>query len=334
MRNRLAPLANRLDVVLFTAAICTLGPLLVWWSVLGTRHVMAIDALERRVAILETEAAGEARALALDDITRHTERQKLMLAGETTVAGSTLFVLLAGLFLLARNRRKANSAIRSMLQITAHELKTPIAGLKALLQSLQLGSIPEAMKLSMLNRGLDEANRLEHLTETVLAYQRAVVQPTLHLEETLASTLVKKLLEHRKSTFTTENVAWTPGEEVLVKADPDAFRVVLENLLDNARKYGGGKVSLEEKVDGERYVLAVKDEGIGFETKDAKGLFEPWVRRQEHQVTKHGSGLGLYLSRQLAHAMGGSLSAHSPGPGKGSTFSLTLKLAPRTDSHV
>ncbi len=334
MRNRLAPLANRLDVVLFLAALLTLGPLLVWWSVLGNRHVSAIDALERRVAVLETEAAGEARTVALDDIAHHTQRQRLMMAGETVVAGSTLFVFVVGLFMLARNRRKANAAIRSMLQITAHELKTPIAGLKALLQSLQLGSIPEPMKVSLLARGLDECNRLEHLTETVLAYQRAVVQPTLKLEETLASTLVKRLLEHRKATFATENVAWTPGEEVLVKADPDAFRVVLENLLDNAKKYGGGKVSLEERVEGERYVLAVKDEGIGFEAKDAKGLFEPWVRRQEHQVTKHGSGLGLYLSRQLAVAMGGSLSAHSPGPGKGSTFSLTLKLAPRIDRHA
>ena len=334
MRNRLAPLANRLDVVLFLAALLTLGPLLVWWSVLGNRHVSAIDALEQRVAVLETEAAGEARTVALDDIARHTQRQRLMMAGETVVARlHPLRLRGRAASCCARNRRKANAAIRSMLQITAHELKTPIAGLKALLQSLQLGSIPEPMKVSLLARGLDECNRLEHLTETVLAYQRAVVQPTLKLEETLASTLVKRLLEHRKATFATENVAWTPGEEVLVKADPDAFRVVLENLLDNARKYGGGKVRLEEHVEGERYTLAVKDEGIGFEAKDAKGLFEPWVRRQEHQVTKHGSGLGLYLSRQLAVAMGGS-SAHSPGPGKGSTFSLTLKLAPRLDRHA
>lgn len=334
MRNPLTPLASRLDVVFFTAALLTLGPLLGWWAVLGKRHVMAIDALERRVAILETEAVGEARAVALDDITKHTERQKVMILGETSLAGAILLAFVAGLFVLARNRRKANAAIRSMLQITAHELKTPIAGLKALLQSMQLGSIPEEMRASLLARGLDECSRLEHLTETVLAYQRAVVQPRMKIEEQLASSLVKHLLEHRKHTFANEQVTWTPGEEVMVLADADAFRVVLENLLDNARKYGGGKVRLEERLDGERYVLEVKDEGIGFEMKDVKGLFEPWVRRKQHQVTKHGSGLGLYLSRQLSTAMGGSLSASSPGPGKGSTFSLTLPLAPRTDRHV
>ena len=326
MRTRIQALTTRLDVVLFTAALLTLAPLMAWWSILGRRQVDRIDQLERSVA-MEMVPTGEQQHLKLDDITAHTRRQRLMVTGETALGGTVLAGYVAALFVLARNNRHANQAMRSMLQITAHELKTPIAGVKALLQSLQLGSIPEVQRQKLMERGVDECNRLEHLTETVLAYQRAVTRQSLKLEERLASSLVNALLEHRRHSFPDEVVSWKAGEEVMVHADADAFRVVLENLLDNARKYGGGQVELAARVEGQAWVLEARDQGIGFEPSHAEGLFTPWSRSKHHEVTKHGSGLGLYLSRQLAQAMGGTLTARSEGLGKGSTFVLSLRLA-------
>ena len=106
----------------------------------------------------------------------------------------------------------------------------------------------------------------------------------------------------------------------------DAVRVVLENLLDNARKYGGGNVELVTAAKGPRWRLEVRDQGQGFSPGDAERLFEPFERGGGKGVA-HGSGLGLYISRQLARRMHGELTAFSGGPGKGSTFTLELPLA-------
>jgi signal transduction histidine kinase len=333
MRERLNPLSHRSDVVLFTLAILTIAPLLAWWSVLNRRQLERIDTLERSIAVASVPP-GEEQALRLDDITAHTERQRLMMYGETAFGGVVLAMFVAGLFVLARNRRHDNQSMRRMLQITAHELKTPLAGLKALLQSLQLGSIPAAMRLSLLERGVDECNRLEHLTETLLAYQRAVAHKRLRLQPHESSTLVRSLLEHRANSFPAEGISWQESESVSVLADADAFRVVLENLLDNARKYGAGRVELRAHAETQRYLLEVRDHGIGFLEREAEALFTPWTRAEAHSVSKHGSGLGLYLARQLAEAMGGSLTAHSPGPDQGSTFVLSLQRAPEASSHA
>jgi signal transduction histidine kinase len=103
--------------------------------------------------------------------------------------------------------------------------------------------------------------------------------------------------------------------------------VVLENLLDNARKYGGRGVTLTSSLADGRWRLAVRDQGVGFAPGDAEYLFDPFARKLQHGMTTHGSGLGLYLSRQLARDMRGELSAVSEGPGRGSTFILEVPVA-------
>ncbi|MFT3837309.1 MAG: HAMP domain-containing sensor histidine kinase [Myxococcaceae bacterium] len=214
-----------------------------------------------------------------------------------------------------------------MLQFTTHELKTPIAGVRALLQSLAMGSLPKEATAQLIQAGVGECDRLEHLAETILAFQRAVVRGEAPKTERLASNqLLDEVLAHRKHTNTAEDLAVAAPPAVQVWADRDAFRVVLENLLDNARKYGGGKVELSGEADATRWRLKVRDFGQGFEPGVAERLFDPFARQRGGTV-QHGSGLGLTLSRQLARQMGGELSATSDGPGKGATFVLELKIA-------
>jgi signal transduction histidine kinase len=314
-----------LDVAMFAAALGTIGPLIFWWSILGRRYVLHLDTLARDNAHLTLPT--EQLQAELTSISERTSRQLLMLTGESTLGGVMLFAFVAALFLIARQRRRSNARMQAMFQVTAHELKTPIAGLRALLQSLQMGSVPPAQQLPWLKRGLDECTRLEHLTETILAYQRAVARPNLRLSSHSTLELLKDVLDHRAKTFQNENVEWHTPVTASVEADADAFRVVLENLLDNARKYGGGKVELQETQTEDRYRLSVRDYGVGFSAQEAELFFSPFSRASDQAVSQHGSGLGLFLSRQLAEAMGGSLRAHSEGAGKGSTFIFELKLA-------
>jgi signal transduction histidine kinase len=135
------------------------------------------------------------------------------------------------------------------------------------------------------------------------------------------------VVSHRAKTTQGEQLdVQTPRDAPQVWADRDAFRVILENLLDNARKYGGGKTRVTAQTEGRQFRVQVRDEGQGFNPGDAEQIFDPFTPRKSNGAT-HGSGLGLSISRQLARQMGGDLSAHSDGPGKGSTFTLTLSAA-------
>jgi signal transduction histidine kinase len=233
------------------------------------------------------------------------------------------------LFLLAQRRKQQREDMEKLLQFTSHEFKTPVAGVKGLLQSLAMGSIPEAQRVELIQLGQLECDRLEHLAETILAYQRAMSrEPREGVQSIEAARFISDLLAHRARTATGADVQVALIDAVQVLADRDGLRVILENLLDNAHKYGGGSVKLAAGVNDGQWRLDISDQGRGFAPASAEKIFDVHNRGSGEGVT-HGAGLGLAIARQLARRMGGDISAYSPGPGKGAVFSVTLMLAPQ-----
>ena len=108
------------------------------------------------------------------EIAARHDRRNVMLVGESTLLALMLSGSLVVLFLLAQRRKQQREDMEKLLQFTSHEFKTPVAGVKGLLQSLALGSIPEAQRAELIQLGQIECDRLEHLAETILAYQRAM----------------------------------------------------------------------------------------------------------------------------------------------------------------
>lgn len=314
---------RNLDVVLFGLALTSVGPLMAWWSVLVRRNILAMDRLSRGELELLPDLAERARRLA--ELDAHTSRQLFMISGETTLAGVLFVVLAVALFAISRKRQAENRRMQTMLQLTSHQLKTPVAGVRMLLQSLASGVVPQDMQAQLLTRGVAECDRLEHLVETILAFQRTVAHDHARLEVMPSDRLIGEILAHREQTSGREEASWVTRAPTPVLCDPDAVRVVLENLLDNARKYGGGQVELSEQVLGPRWRLEVRDRGQGFDPGHAERLFEPF-EREEGSGAAHGSGLGLYIARQLVRRMNGELTATSPGRGQGCTFLLELPV--------
>ena len=116
------------------------------------------------------------------------------------------------------------------------------------------------------------------------------------------------------------------GEPVTVAADPARLRQMIENLLDNARKYGGDRVSVTTRRDAAFAEIAVADDGKGIEPELLPHLFEPFVQgRQTIERAKGGLGLGLALVHKLAGLHGGSLAVESGS--QGSVFTIRLPLA-------
>ena len=320
------------ETLVFGFAVVVIAVLLVWWGVFAQRLIVELATLQEQLARATTP---EPLALqrALQAVDERAQRQLVMIAGEGSLFGMMLLVCVGALFFVAWQRRLATERLVKLLQFTTHELKTPIAGVRALLQSLQLGSIPAAARDRLIGQGLLETNRLEHLAETILAFQRARSRQQLRPAPVTTTTLLDDVLEHRRQTIGIDDVERVlPAASAAVLVDRDAFRVVLENLLDNARKYGGGKVTLVESTHGARWRLSLQDQGIGFEPGEAQRLFEPFER--DAGASTHGSGLGLYISRQLVLDMDGALGATSPGRDRGATFFVDLPLAPSTRGAV
>jgi signal transduction histidine kinase len=313
-------LANA-EYLVLGASLATIAALVGWWAVFAQRMILGVHALT--IDQIDHTLTGSAKDIAMVAADEHTWRQTEMILGESSVFGAALIASVIVLFLLVRRARDARDRMERLLQFTSHEIKTPIAGVRTLLQSLRRGSIPKEREGPFLDQGLAACDRLEHLTETILAYQRTVVR-SAQVESFAALNLLEDVLGHRARSIPDENLGIELGEAASVLADRDAFRVILENLLDNAKKYGGPEIQLRTRTDPSRWIVEVADSGEGFEPSEAERLFEPFERNNTHT---HGSGLGLYISRQLARQMGGELVAASEGPGRGATFVLSLRRA-------
>jgi signal transduction histidine kinase len=322
-------MAERAELIVLGVTLLATSSLVFWWTILLRGEMRTNEALER--ALLDSQAGLTSQQVEQrrEEIVQHHDRRKVMLVGESTLLALLLSGSLVVLFLLAQRRKQQREDMEKLLQFTSHEFKTPVAGVKGLLQSLAIGSIPEAQRAELLRLGQMECDRLEHLAETILAYQRAMARdPREGTQSIDAARFIADLLAHRARTSTGGEVEMAAIDAVQVRADRDGLRVILENLLDNAHKYGGGQVRMAAAVSDGRWRLDISDRGRGFPPEAAEKLFDIHNRGSGDGVT-HGAGLGLAIARALARRMGGDISASSGGPGQGAVFTVTLLLAPQ-----
>jgi signal transduction histidine kinase len=319
--------AERAELVVLGVTLVATASLVFWWTILLRGEIRGNVALETALVAVRTDLSpGEIEAK-YREIAEHQDRRNVMLVGESTLLALLLSGSLVTLFVLAQRRKQQREDMEKLLQFTSHEFKTPVAGVKGLLQSLALGSIPDAQRAELIELGQLECDRLEHLAETILAYQRAMSrEPREGAQPIDAARFIADLLAHRARTSTGNNVEVAAIEAVHVLADRDGLRVILENLLDNAQKYGGGHVRLSAEIVDGRWRLDITDRGRGFAPDAAEKLFDAHNRGSGDGMT-HGAGLGLAIARQLARRMGGDIGARSAGPGHGAVFSVTLALA-------
>ena len=227
------------------------------------------------------------------------------------------------------------------LGLVAHELKTPVAVIKAYAELLEAqmaeqqlsGSTRESMREVVVHI-LDQAELMSGLIEEILDVQR-VQLGKLPLEVSrldllqLARSAAEEVAQAtRAHTIRVESADPLPA----VQVDRRRIRQVLVNLLENAVKYSDdGDIHVRLRRAEHRghpvAVLSVRDHGIGLEPGDLDRIFDRFVQASGAPVRGHaGLGLGLYVARQIARAHGGDVWAESAGKGRGSTFHLRLPL--------
>jgi signal transduction histidine kinase len=270
----------------------------------------------------------------LDGVERKLMRRRVQAWGES----GTLLVLLGTctvmLYRLVRSERRGAARMREFLATVTHEMKTPLTGIKSLLQTIAAGRVsPEDCPL-LVGLGLKETERLEHMVDNVLMSGRLRADALqIHLEDVPLEEQVVAFLDHRHRYMVGREdrlrLRWEADEgNIVVRADANAVRIIMENLTDNAFKYGGNDPIVDVVVARreDRAQVSVEDHGIGFSPEEAATLFAPFWRTAGEHGGQHGTGLGLSLSLALARHMGGELAAASEGPGRGARFTLTLPV--------
>jgi signal transduction histidine kinase len=272
----------------------------------------------------------------ITDLQVKAARRELQLIGE----GSLLVVLIgacvAMLFFLIRSDRRQMRSIEAFISTMTHEMKTPLTGVKSLLQTFAAGKVPRGQADTLYAMGLKEVERLEHMVENVLISGRLRAEHyQVGFESVAIRRLIDSFVEHRQHYLVGRKesirMVWEPAEpDLMLLCDPHALTIVLDNLTDNALKYGGAPAEVRLRVrrlDG-KVEIAVEDSGIGFDPARSEELFRPFHRAADAESgVHHGTGLGLSISRALVRRMGGRLGAVSEGIGKGSRFLVTLNEA-------
>lgn len=278
----------------------------------------------------------------------------------TITSITLLFTLVAGYFLvrsvkrevrqreeiqqLAQELARANERLERLdklksefVSIASHQLRSPLTtmiGYASMLRDGSYGKLP-AKAQEAANRIEDSSRLMASSVEDYLNVSRieaghmkynltdfSLAEQALHVTDDIRPVALKQsiVLLYRTKL----------ESQGMVNADKGKTEQILHNLINNAIKYtekGTITVVLHDDLKNKKLFVDVIDTGIGMSPETLGSIFQKFERGSNANSTNiHGTGLGLYTAAKLAEAMGGNITAHSEGEGKGSRFTLTLPL--------
>ena len=284
------------------------------------------ETLARGVTVASAPAAGAGPATTLPVEVRGRELW-LSVAGVSFEEG-TVFA-----FRDLTEERRLEELKADFIATVSHELRTPIAAVHGAAQTLSREDIviPEDSRKKLFAVMSDQSERLAHVVNDILlASQVDSGRLSLESEQVDLADVARRVIAaariHAPEELSLELV--TPPSLPTIAADRDKVRQVLANLVGNAIKYspGTGRIEVRLEPRAAHLRVAVRDEGVGIPQPEQQRIFEKFYRvdaNMSHGVS--GTGLGLYICRELVRRMGGSIWVES-GEGGGSTFLVELPL--------
>ncbi len=253
-----------------------------------------------------------------------------------TVVAQGGFMALGVLLGLIYIYRKLNTEMelvlrqRNFIATVTHELKTPIAALQVWTDTLSTRELDAERKARIHDLMGKDLGRLTELVSNLLEAARAEAGSLeLKLEPLDLEPWLKTVCEGMNNRLGSGalNLTTELGKDIWVMADPKALGTVIENLLSNAYKYADEPRQTTVTLDGDRddVFIVVSDQGNGIAGKEMPRIFQPFYRVGD-ELTRQvpGSGLGLFLSKEIVLRHHGELRVASRGKGLGSSFTVRL----------
>lgn len=271
-------------------------------------------------------------------IERLNLEQDQVLAADTWVVILVLSILigiiLMGIFIIFVFSQKTTQLYRmqnNFINNFTHELKTPVTSLQLFLQTFLKHELSRVDQLKYIQYMLTDVNRLTDNISRML--DLAKLESRSYMGEFVVCDLVKTVnhfLEENAHLFKDCRIAVHTLSAITIyqRINRHLFEMLLMNMLTNAIKYNASETpQVDIYIEPKRRSTYIRfmDNGIGFDRKEMKKIFAKFYQiGRSDDMTAKGSGLGLYLVKNIARLHKGKVRAESPGRGQGSTFTLIL----------
>ncbi len=211
----------------------------------------------------------------------------------------------------------------------AHELLTPLTGLRGSLEVLLRGAQDDRETVNKLSKGMyKEVNHLIRLCDQLLGLSRLESTANLSKKQIVLNEFMNDFKRKAKYIIKSHSLIIQEGPYVKLTADPDLLEQILFNLLSNAVRYSnmGTSIIIDWKLIPDFIELRVADQGKGMSKEVLSHAFEPFYRgKNQNSSFEKGTGLGLALTKSMIEAHGGTIKIQSI-PGKGTTIYFTLPI--------
>jgi signal transduction histidine kinase len=219
--------------------------------------------------------------------------------------------------------------------MVVHDLKNPALAIDMAARTLRGPGVTEEQRRCYLDGIQEEVACLRGIIRDLTDDIQVVNgRFSVHKTDLDLGALVRRFVETQSKSFATHDLVVRTAESCTVRGDADRLNRVLTNLVSNAVKYspGGTRVTLQIAKEGSQAVLTISDQGPGIPKDDLNVLFQPFGRGRAASTLAEGTGMGLYVVKQIVEAHDGRIDVQST-PGCGATFQICLPLVQARMTH-
>lgn len=302
------------------------------------REVVVLLQAERELSETDrslVEIFSSRLSIAFDNVILYQQLQDANTQLEDRVAQRTRALMQANRRLSAQWLRlqRANGFKNEILGTVAHDLKNPlgvILGRTEMLKELISTGASSSGVVAQVDHIRDATKRLTTMVDHLISDAMAdAFDITIRREPVDVAALVKEVTEANQPLAVNKQqvIHVTAPANIVTMCDTDRIREAIDNLISNAIKYSpiGGKITVAVSHEGHDTIIRVSDEGAGLSPEDLGRLFGRFQRLSAKPTAGESStGLGLSIVKRIIDMHGGEVTAESDGPGKGSTFTITL----------
>ncbi len=291
---------------------------IIWWGMLLFR---------KNQEVYDTQVKFSQSSEEIATFEKRRSRQNTMVIGEGAVLALSLLV---GIYIINRSAKReiqsANQQSNFLLSVS-HELKSPIASIKLALQTLIRPGLPAEKESKFLHSAINDTNRLEKLVQNILLSANIEDKDIeLYKTEVDIPALVRKLVNQFHTEYPNHTIEVESNDNaVTISADEQHLKQAIVNLIDNAIKYSAFEQPIMITLSNAKKQVSVKISNYGspIENSDKSKIFEKFYRVKKSDIReKEGTGIGLYISKEIVEAHRGTIQVDSSNGMNHFTISL------------